>query len=294
MTVLLALLVEWTVGDSVGDLHPVAVFGRFAGWIERRFHRNSRAAGCVAWLLAVGTGTVFVLCLLAIASRIHLSWVAGAIVLWATLGWRSLIEHAAVVDEAPDLDTARKAVGRIVGRDVEAMSSVDVRRATLESLAENASDAVVAPLFWAAVGGPLAAAAYRWVNTLDAMWGHRSPRYEHFGWAAARADDLASWVPARLTAGLFLLAARCWPEAGWRAQAAAHASPNAGWPEAAMAQALRVRLGGPVMRRGQLDERPWMGPTHAAEPDDASLKAGLRLTHRTLLGAGALAVIACW
>jgi len=293
VTVLLALLVEWRVGDSVGGLHPVAIFGRFAGWIEQRLHRNTRAAGGFAWLVAVGTATILVLCLLAIASRVNLSWAAGAIVLWATLGWRSLLEHATAVNEAPNLDAARTAVARIVGRDVDAMSRVDVRRATLESLAENASDAVVAPLFWAAIGGPLAAAAYRWINTLDAMWGHHSPRYEHFGWAAARADDLASWVPARLTAALFLLMARCWPEAAWRAQAAAHASPNAGWPEAAMAHGLRVRLGGPVMRRGQQDHRPWMGPAEAPEPGDASVKAGLRLTHRALLAAGALAVIAC-
>ncbi|MCP5065721.1 MAG: cobalamin biosynthesis protein CobD [bacterium] len=293
MIVLLALLIEWMVGDPASDLHPVAVFGRFAERVERRLYRDTRVAGCMAWTVAVGAASVLIIALLAIASRTGLGWLAGAAVLWATLGWRSLLAHATAVAEASDLSAAREAVGHIVGRDVDAMSEIDVRRAALESLAENASDAVVAPLFWAAIGGPLAAAAYRWINTLDAMWGHRSQRFQHFGWAAARADDLASWVPARLTALFFLVAAHCWPEAGWRSQATAHASPNAGWPETALAQGLKVRLGGPVWRRGQSEDRPWMGPAHGVEPTEASLNAGLRLTHRALLLAAALAAIAC-
>ena len=293
MSVLLALLIEWRVGDPSTRWHPVALFGRFANEIEQRFHRSSRTAGSLAWILTVGAASGLVAGLLAIAGSVGLSWLAGAAVLWATLGWRSLLEHASAVAEAADLPAAREAVGRIVGRDVDTLSGIDVRRAALESLAENASDAVVAPLFWGAIGGPLAAATYRWINTLDAMWGHRSPRFERFGWAAARIDDLASWIPARLTAGLFLLAARCWPEAGWRGQAAAHASPNAGWPETALAHGLRVRLGGPVWRRGLREERPWLGPDRAEEPTEDSLRAGLRLTHRTLLLAALLAVIAC-
>lgn len=294
MSVLLALLIEWRWGDPASRGHPVAVFGRFAEKIETRFHRNSRTAGGLAWALTVGGASSLVAVLLVVAGSVGLSWLVGAIVLWATLGWRSLLEHARVVAEATDLAAAREAVGRLVGRDVDAMSGIDVRRAALESLAENASDAVVAPLFWAVVGGPLAAATYRCINTLDAMWGHHSPRFERFGWVAARADDLASFVPARLTAGLFLLASRCWPEAGWRKQAAAHASPNAGWPEAALAHGLRIRLGGPVWRRGQREDRPWLGPKAAEEPNEDSLRAGLRLTHRALLLAALPAVIACW
>ncbi|MDP6540843.1 MAG: CobD/CbiB family cobalamin biosynthesis protein [Planctomycetota bacterium] len=234
---------------------------------------------------------------LAVADRAGLAWLAGAAVLWMTIGWRSLFEHLGAVARAADLETARVAVSRVVGRDVEEMSAADVHRAALESLAENASDAVIAPLLWSAIGGPWAAATYRWINTLDAMWGHRTPAYERFGWAAARADDLASWLPSRLTAGLYFLAAGRWPAPGWRHQAARHSSPNAGWPETALAHCMGVRLGGPVRRSGHTEKRPWMGPDGAGEPTEAALHAGLRLTQRVLLlGAvpsASLALVAC-
>lgn len=294
MSTVVALALEWMFGDPGGRRHPVAVFGSGASWIEGKLYADSRAAGVLAWCSAVGVGTLVVALLLEGADRIDLSWLAGGLVIWMTVGWRSLLEHVAAVGRAENLEQAREAVARIVGRDVTAMSDADIHRAALESLAENASDAVTAPLFWGAVGGPLGAAAYRWINTLDAMWGYRNTRYGRFGWAAARADDVASWIPARLTAGLYFLAARTWPATGWTREAAAHGSPNAGWPETALAHVLGVRLGGPVRRSEGREERPWMGPEDAQEPSGVIVESGLLVTQHALVLGAALALLAAF
>lgn len=293
MTLVFALGLEWCVGDPRSGLHPVAVFGRFAETVEGRVHADSKLRGALAYAFVLGGGGGLVAALWALADGVGLSWLVEVAALWVSIGWASLLEHVRRVAESADLEQARRRVARIVGRDVEAMDERQVRAAALESLAENASDAVVAPLFWAAVAGPLAAVAYRCVNTLDAMWGHRTRRYERFGWAAARIDDVANWIPARLTGGLLML----WggrPSAGWRAQVQAHPSPNAGWPEVALAHALGVCLGGPVRRGGRTEARPWMGPEGGAAPDAGSLRAGLALVQRVLLTTAVLAVIACW
>ncbi|MCG8589504.1 MAG: cobalamin biosynthesis protein, partial [Proteobacteria bacterium] len=207
-----------------------------------------------------------------------------ALLLWASLGWRSLLEHVRAVARAPDLAEARAQVAQIVGRRVETLDAAGVRRAALESLAENASDAVVAPLFWAGLLGPCGAAAFRMANTLDAMWGHRNERYRAFGFAAARVDDVLCWFPARATAALYFLAAGTAPS--WPAlatQAARHPSPNAGWPEAALAHVLRVRLGGPVKRAHGCEARGWLGPPEAPDPAPGAIDGGLRLTQRALV-----------
>lgn len=296
MTLVGALLLEWLFGDPRARWHPVAVFGALAQRVERALHADRRLRGVVAWVVTVAP----------LAAALHLACAAarhldptlgvgvGAAILWSTLGWRSLLEHVTAVHRAGGEREARARVSRIVGRDVGSMSGRDVRRAALESLAENASDAVVAPLLWGALGGPTAAAVYRMINTLDAMWGHRSPRYARFGWWAARADDVASWVPARLTAALYLVASPCRPRRALARQARAHPSVNAGWPESALAHALGVRLGGPVRRRGVEEQRPWMGPDGGSEPSAQSLEAGLRLTCRALAAASAVGVVATW
>ncbi|RME34804.1 MAG: cobalamin biosynthesis protein, partial [Deltaproteobacteria bacterium] len=163
------------------------------------------------------------------------------------------------------------------------------RKAALESLAENASDAVVAPLVWFVLLGAPGAAFYRMVNTLDAMWGYRNGRYRHFGWWAARVDDAMNWLPARVTAVLFAIVGRT-PD--WRAlarQAGSHASPNAGWPEAALAFAANVRLGGPVMRGGRIEPRPAYGPGEARDSEQAAAEA-VRLVRRMLVLGAVLAM----
>ena len=294
MSLVVALGLEWCAGDPRSALHPVALFGRLADAVERRLHADSRVRGAFALgLLVVPVCAAFGL-LVRVADEVSLGWLVEAVGIWISIGWASLLDHVRRVAEASDLAEARARVALIVGRDTDAMDETQVRAAALESLAENASDAVVAPLFWTALLGPVAAIAYRCVNTLDAMWGHRSDRYARFGWAAARLDDALNWIPARLTGALLLLLARRRPSAGWQEQLRAHPSPNAGWPEVALAEALDVRLGGPVRRSGVTEGRPWMGPEAAAPPQAASLQAGLRLVHGALLAAAGLAVIACW
>ncbi|MDT5091212.1 MAG: adenosylcobinamide-phosphate synthase [Mycobacterium sp.] len=197
---------------------------------------------------------------------------------------------------AGDVDNARKLLPALCGRDPESLDVDGLTRATLESLAENTSDAQVAPMFWAAVGGAPGALAYRAVNTLDAMIGHRSPRYLRFGWAGARLDDIANFVPARLTATLVAL---CAPLVGgsptgairvWRRDAARHPSPNAGVVEAAFAGALGVRLGGPTRYAHALEIRPELGDGRAPDVDD--LRRAVRLSRIVQTATAVAAAIA--
>lgn len=286
MTALIALLLERLLGDPESRWHPVAMFGRWAGWCEVRLHGDARGRGVLAWCVAVLPVLLLICWLHALGG-----WIVDALLLWLAIGWRSLLLHVDRVLQASDEAEARRAVGMIVSRDTSAMSINDTRRAALESLAENASDAVVAPLFWFLLLGAPGAVLYRMINTLDAMWGYRNERYTQFGWWAARCDDVANWLPARITAGLLLVSGA---PASWRAvraQADPHASPNAGWPEVALAFAARVRLGGPVMRGGVLDARPDYGPEAAAEPEDDGAAGHAReIVQRALLIAATLTI----
>lgn len=270
--------------------HPLVGFGRLADALERRLPRR-RWAGVVAWLtlvvpLAVLAGAlVWALPLVA-------GWAVSAFVLWLCIAWHSLKAHARAVAtalEGGDMVDARAAVGRLVSRDTQTMDAAAIRRAGLESLLENAGDGVHATLFWFVVagliGGPGAAVAavlaHRAINTLDAMWGYRIPRYERFGWAAARADDLANWPSARLTALSFALvgdgraALRC-----WHRQAAALASPNAGPVMCAGAGALRLQLGGGAYYHGVYAPRPVFGWGEAPRLGD--IERAVALVGRTL------------
>jgi adenosylcobinamide-phosphate synthase len=194
---------------------------------------------------------------------------------------------------AGDLARARAALPALAGRDPSALDESGLARATVESVAENTADAAVAPLFWGAVAGLPGLLGYRAVNTLDAMVGHRSPRYERFGWAAARLDDAANWLPARLTA---LLTVACAPLAGasaagawrtWHRDGAAHPSPNAGRCEAAMAGALGVRLGGRNVYGSRIEDRPQLG--NGRLPEAADIPRAVRLSRLVWVAAAALA-----
>ena len=195
---------------------------------------------------------------------------------------RNLHDHVAKVADALDggaLDAARAAVGRIVGRDTANLDEGGVATAALESLAESFNDGVAAPLFWFLVGGLAGLFAYKAVNTADSLIGHREAPYTHFGWAAARTDDAMNLIPARLAGGLIALCGG----GGWRVMlrdARLHASPNAGWPEAAMAGALGLRLGGPVSYGGEVSARPVLGS--GAPPNAAGLRGGLEIYRRAL------------
>jgi adenosylcobinamide-phosphate synthase len=215
------------------------------------------------------------------------------------LGGTSLAREGKAMEaslEAGDLEAARARLPHLCGRDPAALDAKELTRATVESIAENTSDAAVAPLFWGAVLGVPGLLAYRAVNTLDAMVGHRSPRYERFGWAAARLDDVANWLPARLTAALTVA---CAPVAGgsaagalriWRRDGAAHPSPNAGRCEASMAGALGVRLGGRNIYGNRVEERPALGD--GPRPATADIARAVRLSRAVWLAATALAVAA--
>ena len=261
-------LADRVVGDP-GRGHPVAGFGAAASWLEARCYADRRAAGVVHTGALVGA----VIALGAVSERLIsnrslATVVTTAAATWAVLGGRSLSREAATVAgqlAAGNLLQARDQVRHLVGRETAELSTEQVARATVESVAENASDAIVAPLLWGAVAGLPGLLGYRAVNTLDAMIGHRSPRYLRFGWAAARLDDLANWMPARLAA----LAAAAWaPLVGGtagraidvvRRDAGRHPSPNAGVVEAAFAGALDIQLGGRNAYHGTVEDRGTLG-----------------------------------
>jgi adenosylcobinamide-phosphate synthase len=259
--------------------HPVALFGSGAAALERLTYADSRRAGALhtgALLVALGALGVAVDWA---ARRRGPGWTAvtTAGTTFVALGGTSLSRtghQMAGLLGAADVEGARRLLPSLCGRDPAALDSAGLARAALESVAENTSDAHVAPVLWAAAGGVPALLVYRGANTLDAMIGNRSPRYARFGWAAARFDDAANFVAARVTA---LLVAACAPAVGgsptealraWRRDAARHPSPNAGVVEAAFAGALGVRLGGPTQYAHELEIRPTLGDGRAPEVSD--------------------------
>jgi adenosylcobinamide-phosphate synthase len=267
--------------------HPVVWLGRAIDGLERRWNRANRGEGVrrglgVLAMLLVGAAAA--LAGLAVERLLGgLAWGAAAIALVATLGvaQRSLFDHVRAVLRPladGDLPAARRAVGLIVGRDTGALTPGEVAGAALESLAESFNDGVVAPVFWFVVAGLPGLFLYKAANTADSLIGHREPRWRAFGWAAARTDDILNLVPARLAGALLALAGGPGSGGGWAVmlrEAGRHASPNAGWPEAAMAGALGVRLGGPARYDGVLHDRPVFGG--GPLPGAADLRRGLRL-----------------
>lgn len=293
----LGLALGYAADAVLGDPrrgHPVAGFGRVASAVEARGYRDSRAAGVLHATALVGTTAVAGV-LADRSTRGHrvLAVLLTAAATWTVLGGRSLGREAAAVHRhlaAGDLPAARTRVRHLVGRDPSVLDAGGVARATVESLAENTSDAVVAPLLWGAVAGPAGLLGYRAANTLDAMVGHRSPHYARFGWAAARLDDLLNLPPARLSA---LLAAALAPLVGgrgadalaaWRRGAHRHPSPNAGPVEAAFAGALGVGLGGTNRYGDVVEDRGRLGSGRDVTPEDIPRAARLA----ALVGLGAL------
>ncbi|NYI43121.1 adenosylcobinamide-phosphate synthase [Nocardioides aromaticivorans] len=270
-------------------LHPVAGFGQLAASLERRTWRDDRAAGVVHVAVLVGGAVALGAATEAVVRRPLPRTLATAAATWAVLGGTSLDREAAAVSRLladGRLPEARVQLTHLVGRDTSRLEEGEVVRATLESLAENTSDAVVAPLVWGAVAGVPGLLGYRAANTLDAMVGHRSPRYERFGWAAARFDDLLNLPGSRLTAAL---ATGIGPDrAGawrtWRRDAAGHPSPNAGPVEASFAGALGIRLGGTNDYAGRIEHRAVMGD--GPLPDRTDLDRARTLARR--IGAGAV------
>jgi adenosylcobinamide-phosphate synthase len=280
--------------------HPVAAFGRAAAALEARDYADSRprgAAHAAACVLAAAAPAALARRRLRRRPPLHAAAVAATV--WAVTGARSLRLHAeriVVSLHRNDLAAARQALPGLCGRDPDGLGAGDIARAVIESVAENTCDAAVAPLLCGAVAGLPGLAAYRAINTLDAMVGYRSARYRRFGWASARLDDAANWVPARVTAALAVACAAVVP--GCDAAAALrvlrrdggrHPSPNAGRCEAAFAGALGVRLGGTNVYGGVAEARPQLGEGRAPEPDD--IRRAVRLSRAVTVAAAGLAVL---
>ncbi|SDA45190.1 adenosylcobinamide-phosphate synthase [Mesorhizobium qingshengii] len=273
--------------------HPVTWFGRLISFLDRRLNYATdpdalrRRRGTQALLVIVLVPAAIGLGVQILLWFIPMGLIIAAILATSLLSQKSLYEHVEAVADALDtggLALGRVAVSRIVGRDPEALDRAGVCRAAIESLAENFSDGIVAPAFWTGVGGLAGGAAYKAANTADSMIGHRTPRHEAFGWAAARFDDWINLPASRLTALLIVLAAflvrGADPRGAWHAvwrDAKKHRSPNAGWPEAAMAGALGLALAGPRSYGGVLVDDVFMGQGGRRDADSIDIRRALKL-----------------
>ncbi|BAC18950.1 putative cobalamin biosynthesis protein D [Corynebacterium efficiens YS-314] len=276
--------------DPQHSWHPVAVYGAYASWLEGRLHRDDRRSGILFLAAAVIPPVV-------VSAIAHRRWPAAttAATLWSCLGG-SLLERTGtrMADhlEADRVEQARELVPWLCSRDPELLDAPGIARATVESLAENTSDAAVASLFWAGMAGAPGVVAHRCINTLDAMVGYRNDRYRDFGWAAARMDDLAAWVPARLTALIHTGLAGVEGRSGeavraWRKDAPRHPSPNAGPVEATAAAALGVTLGGATIYAHGAENRPRMGRGPA--PVAGDVRRAVSLSRTTQIASAAVA-----
>lgn len=288
------------LGDPRWLPHPVVGFGRAIAWSERRLNRgNARFVKglLVAVVLIGGTfAATFGLELVAIKIGPGAEMVLVTIGVFFGLANRTLIREGRAVFHAlgENLAAGRTRLARIVGRDTQALDAPQVRTAVFETMSENLSDGVVAPLFYYALGGLPAMMAYKMVNTLDSVIGHRDARYEQFGKAAARIDDAANIIPARLTALLLALVAGSGRSLRFIARyGRAHASPNAGYPEAALAGILDVRFGGPHYYDGERVDKPWIGENlRLLEPREIDRVA--RLNHAVCLVTVILLIFCQW
>lgn len=291
----MACLLDAAVGDPRWFPHPVRWMGSIVNWCDRRVHQlllspaKQRMAGILLAIVLPAGAYAAGAMLIWFGSAIDPLWgsVATVLLAWTTLAARDLLDHVISVQRAlqsVSLVEARGAVGKIVGRDTEEMAEPDIVRATVETIAESTADGIVAPLFYLVLGGVPLALAYKAISTLDSMIGHLDERYRWFGWASARLDDAANFLPARIAAFLLVLSAgivsRSWPtmQRVWRIlirDGRQHPSPNSGCPEAAMAGALGVQLGGINRYDGLPIERPCLG-----DPDQPLTRAhiGMALT----------------
>lgn len=297
--ILAAFALDLLLGDPRWLPHPVRLIGFFATHIETLIRKAipfAYLAGIIGWLFVVGSAGATVWGILTAAAV----WnpiahdVAAVLILYTTIAARDLVDHSNNVRkalDANDLPEARRRVSMLVGRDTANLDEAGVARAAVESVAESMVDGVTSPLFFAALGGPIGAMCYKAINTLDSMWGHRDERYLHYGWAAARTDDVANFIPARVTAPLVALAAAC---LGYRAGGALrvflrdgrkHPSPNSGLSEAAMAGALSVQLGGLNYYDGEPEERAVMG-----DPGEPLGRVHIRRANVLMLATASLAL----
>ena len=264
LPLLLGWLLDFIFGDPARLPHPVVWFGKMISWGEHRLNKGSHrmAKGAVMAVFLIFLVFFFVWGLKRLIPNTMLWLVLDTIIIFYCLAGTTLIREVREVFLALDrsLDEGRKQVARIVGRDTSQLSAQEVRTAALETLAENLSDGVIAPLFWFALLGTPGMLAYKMVNTLDSMVGYRTERYKDFGCWAARIDDVVNYIPARLTALLMVIASGKLSllKFVWK-NGSKHASPNSGYPEAALAGILNCRFGGPHYYFGELFDKPYIG-----------------------------------
>ncbi|MHB8741569.1 MAG: adenosylcobinamide-phosphate synthase CbiB [Sulfuricaulis sp.] len=279
-SILLALALDFLLGEP-RRFHPLVGFGRLALALERRWHGDTVWRGLVAVLILL----IPLTSLAAFTRFMPYGILLGVMLLYLAIGWWSLGKHALRVRDAllaKDLTEARRCVGLMVSRDTTMLDSAGVSKATVESVLENGNDAVFGAIFWYMVAGAPGVVLYRLANTLDAMWGYRNERYQRFGWAAARLDDVLNFIPARLTALSYALAGstrtalRCWRTQGLRWK-----SLNAGPVMAAGAGSLGVLLGGPASYHGAVQQRPPLGEGRAPDADD--IDGALQLIRHSLV-----------
>lgn len=300
-----AFALDLVLGDPQGRHHPIRWIGWFITRMEAVFHCGDRSparqrlGGFLFWAAVMAASTGAAVVLLAAASRLHPAF-GSLVTIWmaySTLAARSLHSESRKVADAleeGDLAAARERLSMIVSRDTSQLEERDIVRALVETVSENISDGIVAPLLFLALGGPAAAVAYKAANTMDSMVGYQNDRYRWFGWFAAKADDVANWIPARLSALLLAGAAACL-NLDWRGalrvakrDARKMKSPNAGYPEAAAAGALGIQLGGANVYFGRVVEKPLLGDGGGAMDLD-TYRTAVRLMYATSILGFALA-----
>ena len=269
-TFLAGYILDLLLGDPPGWPHPIRFMGRLCTFWENRLYRDRVWAGCAFWAAFTVSLGVLLWGVLWVCS-LGPSWIEAVVVVYlvyACLATRSLHKETKIVEDAlssGDLDEARKRLSFVVGRETAQLGSEEIRRALIETVAENVSDGVIAPMFYGIVFGLPGMILYKGINTLDSMVGYKNERYLHFGRMAAKADDVANFLPARITALLIVVSSlllRLDAKRAFhvmRADRSKASSPNAGWPEAAMAGALGVRLGGPSAYFGKVVDKPVIG-----------------------------------
>jgi adenosylcobinamide-phosphate synthase len=278
------VVADLALGEPAVQPHPVSAFGDLMGLVERRLYRNRRSSGVLHAAAGVTVGVV--------AGSLVRSTVLGT---YVSVAQRALVAAARDVADAlgdGDLERARRLLPTLVGRDPSNLSPSEIARAVVESVAENTVDAVVAPSLWGAAGGAPGALGYRAINTMDATVGYRNERYLAYGWASARLDDLANFIPARLTAALVVMVRPRSARAVWRAlreDAPQHPSPNSGVAEAAFAAALGLQLGGVSTYGAVVEHRPKLGQGRRPQADD--IGAAIDLCRDVTCGLVALLVV---
>ena len=266
LPVLIGWFADLILGDPNTILHPVVIFGKIIGFFEKRLNKGGykvfKGAVLAVSLIVLAAALFFAIVYFSDKVSLIFSIAVRSVFVYFFLAGTTLIREVRAVFKALDisLDAGRERVGRIVGRETGDLTEQEVKKAALETLAENLSDGVIAPLFWFIFGGLPVMATYKMINTLDSMIGYKTERYKQFGMVAAKIDDVANWIPARLTAFLMIVLNGRLKLFGFvRKFARCHASPNSGYPESALAAILNCRFGGPHTYFGEIIEKPYIG-----------------------------------